>query len=232
MSSSLQERYLYTVEKGETIRSSNLSGGHLRHGEVTSGRSSQAWGGQQGGHLRHGEVNREVTSGMGRSTGRSSQAWGGQQGGHLRHGEVNREVISGMGRSTGRSSQAWGGQQGGHLRHGEVNREVTSVHLWQMTCYTTLHYWSILQCSMGQCVYGFDKTQWHYSLCIPLACGMSIPSPPSLPVDCNDSLYAGDQKLVAEVGKLVHTLLDQILDHMKGLGTTIEVRLHALLDPA
>ena len=62
----------------------------------------------------------------------------------------------------------------------------------------------------------------------PIACGIIYPLPPSLPVDCNDSLYAGDQKLVAEVGKLVHTLLDQILDHMKGLGTTIEVRLQAL----
>ena len=49
----------------------------------------------------------------------------------------------------------------------------------------------------------------------------SLPSSPS--VDCNDSLYAGDQKLVAEVSKLVHTLLEQVMEYMKGLGTSIEV---------
>ena len=42
-------------------------------------------------------------------------------------------------------------------------------------------------------------------------------------MDCNDSLYAGDPKLVAEVAKLVHTLLDQVMEHMKGLNTTLEV---------
>ncbi|CAI8033056.1 VPS35 endosomal protein-sorting factor-like [Geodia barretti] len=43
-------------------------------------------------------------------------------------------------------------------------------------------------------------------------------------VDCNDSLYAGDPKLVAEVAKLVHTLLDQVMEHMKGLNTTLELK--------
>ena len=42
-------------------------------------------------------------------------------------------------------------------------------------------------------------------------------------MDCNDSLYAGDPKLVSEVAKLVHTLLDQVMEHMKGLNTTLEV---------
>jgi hypothetical protein len=43
-------------------------------------------------------------------------------------------------------------------------------------------------------------------------------------VDCNDSLYAGDWKLVAEVGKLVHTLLDQVMEHMKGLSTSLDLK--------
>ena len=51
---------------------------------------------------------------------------------------------------------------------------------------------------------------------------LPLPPSPSL-VDCNDSLYAGDRKLVAEVSKLVHTLLEQVLDHMKELSTTTEV---------
>lgn len=42
-------------------------------------------------------------------------------------------------------------------------------------------------------------------------------------VDSNDSLYAGDRKLVAEVAKLVHTLLEQILEHMRSLTTSPEV---------
>ena len=53
---------------------------------------------------------------------------------------------------------------------------------------------------------------------LPLFLSLSLP-----PVDCNDSLYAGDRKLVAEVAKLVHTLLEQVLEHMKGLGTSTEV---------
>jgi hypothetical protein len=43
-------------------------------------------------------------------------------------------------------------------------------------------------------------------------------------VDCNDSLYAGDPKLVSEVAKLVHTLLDQVMEHMKALNTTLELK--------
>ena len=42
-------------------------------------------------------------------------------------------------------------------------------------------------------------------------------------MDCNDSLYAGDPKLVAEVAKLVHTLLEQVMEHMKGLTSSLEV---------
>ena len=60
---------------------------------------------------------------------------------------------------------------------------------------------------------------------------VTLSPPPSLPlslsgcllVDCNDSLYAGDRKLVAEVAKLVHTLLDQVMEYMKGQTTPIEV---------
>jgi len=44
-------------------------------------------------------------------------------------------------------------------------------------------------------------------------------------VDSNDSLYAGDRKLVAEVAKIVHTLLEQILEHMRSLTTSDEVSL-------
>ena len=43
-------------------------------------------------------------------------------------------------------------------------------------------------------------------------------------MDCNDSLYAGDPKLVVEVAKLVHTLMEQVMEYMKGLGATAEVR--------
>ena len=43
-------------------------------------------------------------------------------------------------------------------------------------------------------------------------------------VDSNDSLYAGGKKFVGEVAKLVHTLLEQILEHMKSLTTSDEVR--------
>jgi len=43
-------------------------------------------------------------------------------------------------------------------------------------------------------------------------------------VDSNDSLYAGDRKLVAEVAKLVHTLLEQILEHMRSLTTSPELQ--------
>jgi hypothetical protein len=43
-------------------------------------------------------------------------------------------------------------------------------------------------------------------------------------VDCNDSLYAGDRKLVAEVAKLVHTLLEQVMEHMKGLTSSLEMK--------
>ena len=46
----------------------------------------------------------------------------------------------------------------------------------------------------------------------------------SFSVDCNDSLYAGDRKLVVEVAKLVHTLMEQVMEHMKGLGASAEVR--------
>lgn len=42
-------------------------------------------------------------------------------------------------------------------------------------------------------------------------------------VDSNDSLYGGDRKFVAEVSKLVHTLLEQALEHMKTLATSDEV---------
>ena len=44
-------------------------------------------------------------------------------------------------------------------------------------------------------------------------------------MDSNDSLYAGDRKLVAEVAKIVHTLLEQILEHMRSLTTSDEVSL-------
>ena len=42
-------------------------------------------------------------------------------------------------------------------------------------------------------------------------------------VDSNDSLYAGDRKFVSEVAKLVHTVLQQVLDHIKSLATSDEV---------
>ena len=56
----------------------------------------------------------------------------------------------------------------------------------------------------------------------------SLYSSPPHAVDCNDSLYAGDRKLVIEVAKLVHTLLEQVMEHMKELGPSIEVCMYLL----
>lgn len=43
-------------------------------------------------------------------------------------------------------------------------------------------------------------------------------------VDSNDSLYAGGKKFVTEVAAIVHTLLEQILEHLKSLTTSDELR--------
>ena len=49
-------------------------------------------------------------------------------------------------------------------------------------------------------------------------------------VDSNDSLYAGDPKLVNEVSRLFNTVLQQILDHMKSLATSDEVSVQWYID--
>lgn len=76
----------------------------------------------------------------------------------------------------------------------------------------------------------FSNLNWRE----PIYCSITTtrnlePHSPTHTVDSNDSLYAGDKKFVAEVAKLVHTLLEQILEHMKSLTTSDEVRGTALL---
>lgn len=44
-------------------------------------------------------------------------------------------------------------------------------------------------------------------------------------VDSNDSLYGGDPKFVKQVAVLVHTLISQVLDHLKSLAQPEEVQL-------
>ena len=43
-------------------------------------------------------------------------------------------------------------------------------------------------------------------------------------VDSNDSLYGSDKKFIAEISKIADTIINLLLEHLKQLSTTEEVR--------
>jgi len=43
-------------------------------------------------------------------------------------------------------------------------------------------------------------------------------------VDSNDSLYGSDKKFIAEISKIADTIINLLLEHLKELSTTEEVR--------
>ena len=43
-------------------------------------------------------------------------------------------------------------------------------------------------------------------------------------VDSNDSLYGSDKKFLTEISKIADTIINLLLEHLKELSTTEEVR--------
>ena len=49
-------------------------------------------------------------------------------------------------------------------------------------------------------------------------------SPLVFAVDSNDSLYGSDKKFIAEISKIADTVINLLLEHLKELSATEEVR--------